>query len=85
MDDRGTLTMSGKELNRLEVLGRVLERRLTQTQAAEQLGRPHDPQIFRPCYQGGTQEPRDLLQERVGLHPGVNRWPPPIGGVPCLC
>ena len=26
MDDRGTLTMSGKELNRLEVLGHVLER-----------------------------------------------------------
>ena len=38
MDDSGTLTMSGKELNRLEILGRVLERRLTQAQAAEQLG-----------------------------------------------
>ncbi|HIG69925.1 MAG: hypothetical protein ABGX04_14360 [Myxococcales bacterium] len=30
MDDSGTLTMSTKELNRLEILGRVLERRLTQ-------------------------------------------------------
>jgi hypothetical protein len=30
--------MSRKELNRLEILGRVLERRLTQVQAAEQLG-----------------------------------------------
>ena len=38
MDDRGTLTMSRKELNRLEILGRVLERRLTQAKAAEQLG-----------------------------------------------
>ena len=38
MDERGTLTMSRKELNRLEILGRVLERRLTQAQAAEQLG-----------------------------------------------
>jgi len=38
MDDSGTLTMSTEELNRLEILGRVLERRLTQTQAAEQLG-----------------------------------------------
>ena len=38
MDDRGTLTMSGKELNRLQILGRVLERRLTQAKAAEQLG-----------------------------------------------
>ncbi len=38
MDELGTLTMSAKELNRLEILGRVLERRLTQAQAAEQLG-----------------------------------------------
>jgi len=38
MDDARTLTMSAKELNRLEILGRVLERRLTQAQAAEQLG-----------------------------------------------
>ncbi len=37
MDELGTLTMSTKELNRLEILGRVLERRLTQRQAAEQL------------------------------------------------
>ncbi len=38
MDELGTLTMSVKELNRLEILGRVLERRLTQAQAAQQLG-----------------------------------------------
>ena len=38
MDELGTLTMSAKELNRLEILGRELERRLTQAQAAEQLG-----------------------------------------------
>ena len=38
MDETGTLTMSSKELNRLEILGRVRERRLTQAQAAEQLG-----------------------------------------------
>ena len=38
MDELGTLTMSAKELNRLEILRRVLERRLTQAQAAEQLG-----------------------------------------------
>ena len=37
MDELGTLTRSAKELNRLEILGRVLERRLTQSQAAEQL------------------------------------------------
>ena len=38
MDEARTLTMSRKELNRLEILGRALERRLTQAQAAEQLG-----------------------------------------------
>ncbi len=38
MDAAGCLTMSSKELNRLEILGRVLERRLTPAQAASQLG-----------------------------------------------
>ena len=38
MDEARFLTMSRNELNRLEILGRVLERRLTQVQAAEQLG-----------------------------------------------
>ena len=38
MDGARTWTMSAKELDRLEVLGRVIERRLTQRQAAEQLG-----------------------------------------------
>jgi hypothetical protein len=38
MDDRRCLTMSRKELNRLQTLSRVLERRLTRAQAAEQPG-----------------------------------------------
>jgi hypothetical protein len=38
MSDARNLTMSTKELDRLEVIGRVLERRLTQRKAAEQLG-----------------------------------------------
>jgi len=38
MDCPGILTMSAKERNRLEILGRVAERRLTQWEAAEQLG-----------------------------------------------
>ena len=38
MDIARPLTMSVKELDRLEVLGRVIERRLTQRQAAAQLG-----------------------------------------------
>jgi hypothetical protein len=32
------MTMSTRELDRLEILGRVAERRLTQQQAAEPLG-----------------------------------------------
>ena len=38
MDGARTLTMSAEELDRLEVLGRVVERRWTQRRAAEQLG-----------------------------------------------
>ncbi|MFT5696441.1 MAG: hypothetical protein ACI9QQ_002421, partial [Myxococcota bacterium] len=38
MDEARFLTMSRKELNRLEILGHVLERRLTQSQAGLQLG-----------------------------------------------
>lgn len=38
MDGARTWTMSAKDLDRLEVLGRVIERRLTQRRAAEQLG-----------------------------------------------
>ena len=38
MDNEGYLTMSTKELQRLEILGRVRERRLTQAHAAAQLG-----------------------------------------------
>ena len=38
MADAGTVTMSQEELNRLEVLHRVLERRLTQARVDEQLG-----------------------------------------------
>lgn len=38
MDELGTLTMSATELNRLEILGRLLEWRLTKAQAAVQLG-----------------------------------------------
>ena len=38
MDEARFLTMSRKALNRLEILGRALERRLTQSQAGSQLG-----------------------------------------------
>jgi hypothetical protein len=54
VNEAGTLTMSGKELNRLEVLGRVVERRLTQAQAAEQLGLGVR-QVERLCLQLGSK------------------------------
>ncbi len=38
MKEAGNLTMSAKELDRLEIIGRVVERRLTQRKAARQLG-----------------------------------------------
>lgn len=38
MEATETLTMSARELDRLEVLGRVAEKRLTQQEAAERLG-----------------------------------------------
>jgi hypothetical protein len=53
MDKLETLTMSAKELNRLEILGRVLERRLTQSQAAEQLGLLDEQEM-------GGEKPRDF-------------------------
>jgi hypothetical protein len=65
MDDRGTLTMSGKELNRLEVLGRVLERRLTQTQAAEQLGLGVR-QVERLCRKLRIEGPGGLVSKKRG-------------------
>ena len=38
MRDAETLTMSAKELDRWEIIGRVVERRLTQRAAAARLG-----------------------------------------------
>ena len=57
MDELGYLTMSGKELNRLEVLRRVLDRRLTQAQAAEPLGLGVR-QIERLCHRLRIEGPR---------------------------
>jgi len=38
MKRAGNLTMSARELDRLEIIGRVVERRLTQRKVAERLG-----------------------------------------------
>ena len=65
MDKAGTLTMSAKELNRLEILGRVLERRLTRAQAAQQLGLSVR-QVERLCRKLGTEGPRGLVSEKHG-------------------
>jgi len=65
MDEAGTLTMSAKELDRLEILGRVLERRLTQAQAAEQLGLGLR-QVERLCRKLRTEGPRGLTSQKRG-------------------
>lgn len=65
MDDRGTLTMSGKELNRLQILGRVLERRLTQAKAAEQLGLSLR-QVERLCRKLRLEGPDGLVSKKRG-------------------
>jgi len=65
MDDARTLTMSAKELNRLEILSRVMERRLTQAQAAEQLGLSVR-QVERLCRKLRVDGPRGLVSKKRG-------------------
>ena len=65
MDTPGYLTMSAKELDRLEVLRRVLERRRTQAQAAEQLGLGVR-QIERLCRRLRSEGPRGLVSRKRG-------------------
>lgn len=57
--------MSAKELNRLEILGRVLERRLTQAQAADQLGLGIR-QVERLCRKLRVEGPRGLVSQKRG-------------------
>ena len=73
MDDRGTLTMSRKELHRLEILGRVLERRLTQAKAAEQLGLSLR-QVERLCRKLRLEGPDGLVSKKRG-RPGNRKLP----------
>ena len=65
MDERGTWTMSRKELNRLEVLTRALDRRLTQAQAAERLGLGLR-QVERLCRQLRLEGPAGLISKKRG-------------------
>ena len=57
--------MSAKELNRLEILGRVLERRLTQAQVADQLGLGIR-QVERLCRKLRVEGPRGLVSQKRG-------------------
>jgi hypothetical protein len=65
MDETGTLTKSSKELSRLEILGRVLERRLTQVRAAEQLGLGVR-QAERLCRKLRIEGPKGLVSKKRG-------------------
>ena len=69
----GTVTMSARELNRLEVLGRVAERRLTQRRAAEQLGLS-ERQVRRLCRALGQQGAPGLVSRKRG-HPSNRKLP----------
>lgn len=65
MTDVGTVTMSARELDRLEVLGRGIERRWTQRQAAEQLGLC-ERQVRRLCRALGQQGADGLVSRKRG-------------------
>jgi transposase len=69
----GTVTLSARELNRLEVLGRVAERRLTQRRAAEQLGLS-ERQVRRLCRALGQQGAPGLVSRKRG-HPSNRKLP----------
>ncbi len=73
MDDEGYLTMSTKELHRLEILGRVRERRLSQAQAAAQLGLGVR-QVERLCRTLRLDGPRGLVSKKRG-RPSHRRLP----------
>lgn len=65
--------MSRKELNRLQVLNRVLERRLTQAKAAEQLGLSLR-QVERLCPKLRLEGPHGLVSKKRG-RPSNRRLP----------
>ena len=70
MDGARALMMSAKELGRLEVLGRVVERRLTQRQAAEESrqshrSRPDIPPVAKRVLQPPTLRTILLLRMRL--------------------
>jgi len=73
MGERGTLTMSRNELNRLQILTRVLERRLTQAKAAEQLGLSLR-QVERLCRTLRLEGPDGLVSKKRG-RPSNRRLP----------
>jgi hypothetical protein len=66
MDEARFWTMSRKELNRLEILGRVLERRLTQIEAGSQLGLSVR-QVARLCRKLRAEGPPGLVSKKRGL------------------
>jgi hypothetical protein len=72
----GTVTISAKELDRLEILGRVAERRLTQRQAAAQLG-VTERQVGRLCRALRQQGAAGLISRKRG-RPSNRQWLPAV-------
>lgn len=72
MSCQRALTMSTQELNRLEIIGRVIERRLTQWKAAEQLDLSVR-QVQRLCRSLRKDGPTGLISRKRG-RPSNNRF-----------
>jgi hypothetical protein len=72
MSCQEALTMSTQELNRLEIIGRVVERRLTQRKAAEQLDLSLR-QVQRLCRSLRRAGPTGLISRKRG-RPSNNRF-----------
>ena len=66
MSDARDLTMSAKELDRLEIISRVVERRLTQQMAADQLGLGLR-QVERLCRAFRTDGAAGLVSHKRGV------------------
>lgn len=73
MITRGLISMSHSELTRLEILQRIEDRRLSQTQAATMLGLT-DRQMRRLVQRYRVQGPEGLVSKKRGMR-GNHRRP----------
>ena len=84
MSDARDLTMSAKELDRLEIISRVVERRLTQQVAADQLGLGLR-QVERLCRAFRTDGPAGLVSHKRGVPSNRILLRPFVSGLSSAC